>query len=145
MRKQYPLKVSGLMLVVILAFINPTNLFAQNLKEITGVVSSASGNLAGVSVTVKVNPKIGAITDENGTYRIKVPDNRTLVFQSVGYKTVEMPLNDRSTIDITMEITSVNLGEVVVVGYGTQKKATLTGAVTVVKGSDIAKSPTAEV
>ena len=145
MRKTNPKRVSALMLVVILAFINPTNLLAQNFKEITGVVKSASGNLAGVSVTLKTNTKIGTITDDNGNYSIKVPENSTLIFKSVGYKTVEMPVNGRPTIDVTLDISNVSLAEVVVVGYGTQKKATLTGSVAVVKGDDIAKSPSAEI
>lgn len=145
MRKTNPKRALGLIALILLAFITPRNLYAQNLKEINGVVKSAAGNLAGVSVTVKANPKIGATTDENGNYNLKVPENSTLVFKSIGYKTVEMPVNGRSTIDVTMEISNVNLAEVVVVGYGTQKKATLTGAVSVVKGDEIAKSPSAEI
>jgi len=145
MRKQCPLRVYGLVLVFVLACINPTNLFAQNLKEINGVVKSASGNLPGVSVTVKQNSKIGAVTDENGNYILRVPENSTLVFKSIGYKALEMPVNGRTTIDVTMEISNLNLAEVVVIGYGTQKKATLTGAVSVVKGDEIAKSPSAEI
>src|SRR5664279_1487524 len=144
MRKKHPLRASGIILII-LAFIVPTDLLAQNSKEIKGAVKSGSGFLAGVSVTVKTDPKIGVITDVNGNYNIKVPENSTLVFKSVGYKPVEMPVNGRSAIDINMEVDNVNLDEVVVVGYGTQKKATLTGAVSVVRGSDIAKSPTAEV
>src|SRR5665647_1628231 len=144
MRKKYPIWVSGLFLVI-LAFIVPNEICAQNLKEISGIVKSVAGPLQGVSITVKENTKIGVTTDENGNYNLKIPNNSTLVFKSIGYKTVEMPVNGRSTIDVTMEISNLNLAEVVVVGYGTQKKATLTGAVSVVKGNDIAKSPSAEI
>ncbi|MEO6963914.1 MAG: TonB-dependent receptor [Puia sp.] len=127
------------------AGLKPADNFSPLPIDIHGRVTDSTGApLSGASVTVK-GSKGGTSTDQNGNYTIKVPDNSTLIFQSVGYKTVEMPVSGRSTIDITMEITNVNLAEVVVVGYGTQKKATLTGAVTVVKGSDIAKSPTAEV
>ena len=68
MRRKYSLLASGLMLLVILAFIVPSNLSAQNLKKIKGVVKSSSGFLPGVSVTVKADPTIGVITDVNGNY-----------------------------------------------------------------------------
>src|SRR5665647_1049865 len=145
MRKKYPFWVPGIMLLFILACIVPNKIFAQNLKEISGVVKSDAGPLQGVSVTVKEVPKIGVTTDENGNYSLKIPTKSTLVFKSIGYKTVEMPVNGRSSIDLNMEISNVNLAEVVVVGYGTQKKATLTGAVSVVKGNEIAKSSSAEI
>lgn len=93
MRKKYLLWVSGLL--VILAFIIPNNLSAQNFKEIKGVVKSNSSFLPGVSVTVKADPTIGVITDDDGNYNIKVPANSTLIFGSVGYKAVELPVGQR--------------------------------------------------
>ncbi len=145
MRKKIHLRIPMLLLAVILVFIVPNNLFAQKSIEVTGVVKSATGVLPGVSVTVKSDPKIGAISDAAGNYSIRVPGNSTLVFKSVGYKIVEMPVNGRTLIDVTLEIESISLEDVVVVGYGTQKKATLTGSVAVVKGSDLAKSPAGNV
>ncbi len=133
------------MLLVILSLIVPNNVFAQNSIEVKGVVKSAAGFLPAVSVTVKTDSKIGTISDAVGNYSIRVPDNGTLVFKSVGYQVVEMPVNGRSVIDVTLDIESISLEDVVVVGYGTQKKATLTGSVAVVKGSDIAKSPAGNV
>jgi TonB-dependent SusC/RagA subfamily outer membrane receptor len=130
---------------VILAFIVPNNIFAQSLIDVRGVVKSNDGFLSSVSVTVKGNTKIGAISDAAGNYRIKVPDNSTLIFKSVGYKVVEIPVNGRSVLDVSLETESINMEDVVVVGYGTQKKATLTGSVAVVKGSDLAKSPAGNV
>ncbi len=145
MRKKHPGRVFGLLLLFALVSIIPNNLFAQNSKEIRGVVRSEAGFLTGVSVTVKSDPKIGTITDADGKYSINAPENSILVFKSVGYKPIEMPLNGRSSIDVNMEVDNVNLDEVVVVGYGTQKKATLTGSVAVVKGDEIARSPSANV
>ena len=144
MRKKYPLRVSGLMLLVILTFIVPSNLSAQNFKEIKGVVKSNSGFLPGVSVMVKADPKIGVITDANGNYSIKVPENSTLIFRSVGYNSVEMPVNGRSTIDVAMVINNINLDEVVVVGYGQQKKTSVTAAVSTLQAKEIASTPIAD-
>jgi TonB-linked SusC/RagA family outer membrane protein len=145
MRKKYLLRVYGLMLFSILSFFIPGKLSAQTVKEIKGIVKSGSGVLTGASVTVKDNPKLGVMTDANGNFSIKVPEKSVLVITAVGYKAVEVPLNGKSFIDVTMTNDNTNLDEVVVVGYGTQKKATLTGAVTVVKGDEIAKSPSANV
>ena len=145
MRKKIHLRILPCLLVGILTIISSQHLFAQNGTEVKGVVKAASGRLQSVSVTVKGDPKIGVTTDALGSYSIKVPKNGTLIFNSVGYKAVEVQVNGRLTIDVTLEIESINLDDVVVVGYGTQKKATLTGAVTVVKGSDIAKSPAANI
>ena len=93
MRRKYSLLALGLMLLVILAFIVPNNLSAQNLKEIKGVVKTNIGFLSGVSVMVKADPKIGVITDVNGNYNIKAPENSTLVFGAVRCKSIEMLLD----------------------------------------------------
>src|SRR5665647_2450114 len=94
-KKTLLIHVYGLMLLVILAFIVPNNLSAQNFKEIKGVVKSNSGFLPGVSVTVKADPTIGVITDVNGNYNIRAPENSTLVFGSVGCKSIELPVGQR--------------------------------------------------
>ena len=71
----------------------------------------------------------GVATDINGNYTITVPSNANLSVQSIGYKTASIPVNGRARIDITLTPDSQLLDEIVVVGYGTQKKANLTGAV----------------
>lgn len=144
MRKKYPLRVTGLMFLVLLIFIVPGNLSAQNLKEIKGFVKSDSGFLPGVSVIVKTDPKIGVSTDANGYYNIQVPENSTLVFRSIGYNSVEVPVKGKSTIDIVMVINHVNLDDVVVVGYGTQKKTSVTAAVSTLQVKTIASIPIAD-
>ncbi|MEP6467102.1 MAG: SusC/RagA family TonB-linked outer membrane protein, partial [Parafilimonas sp.] len=144
MKTKIHFKITRLLLFVIFSC-STLFLFAQSVKEINGTVKSDSGHIAGASVTVKNNPSLGAVTNENGNFSIKAPDNSTLVFTSVGYKTIEIAVNGKSSVNITMEATNGNLSDVVVVGYGTQKRATLSGAVSVLKGDEIAKSPTAEV
>jgi TonB-linked SusC/RagA family outer membrane protein len=99
-------------------------------KVITGTVSDASGlALPGVNVRLK-GTSTGITTDANGKYRISVPDdNAILVFSFVGYTPQEVKVGDRSLINITLAEEKNALNEVVVVGYGTQKKVNLTGSV----------------
>ncbi|MBG6236264.1 TonB-linked SusC/RagA family outer membrane protein [Pedobacter sp. CAN_A7] len=85
-------------------------------------------------------------TNGNGDYNINVPQaSGTLIFSVVGYQTKEVALRSNTVINISMEAVSGNLNEIVVVGYGTQKKATVTGSVVAVKGSEIVKSPSINV
>ena len=141
MRKKYPLRVSGLMLLVILTFIVPSNLSAQNFIEIKGVVKSDSAFLPNVSVTVKADPKIGVITDLNGNYSIKVASrDAVLMFSLIGYTSQNIPVNGRSNIDILLVQDAKALGEVFVTALGIGKGAnTLTYATQNLSGSEILK------
>src|SRR2546423_2289455 len=112
--------------------------FAQ--KNVTGRVLSGDSALSGVTVQVK-GMNTATLTDENGRYGINAPANGTLIFTSVGYSPVQGKVNGRSVINIQLKNINQQLADVVVVGYGTQRKATLTGSVSSVKGSEIAKSP----
>ncbi|MEO6870017.1 MAG: SusC/RagA family TonB-linked outer membrane protein, partial [Ginsengibacter sp.] len=145
MRKKYLQKVSWFLLLGILAFIIPNNLSAQNLKEISGVVKTNAASLAGVSVTVKSDPTIGAITSDDGKYTIKVPEGSTIVFNSVGYKPIEMPVTGKSVINVNMELTNVNLEEVVVIGYGSQKKINVIGSVSTISNKELTASPVSNI
>lgn len=113
---------------------------------VSGKVTSENGDgLPGVSVLEKGTSN-GTVTDTDGNYTFSVTDeNVTLVFSFIGYLTQEVAVGGRSRIDISMAEDVVSLGEVVVVGYGTQKKTDLTGAVTSINVSDIAQFPTARV
>lgn len=110
--------------------------------RVSGIVSDSAGHpLVGVSVQIKGTNK-GTATDADGRYEIEAPEDATLVFSYIGYDRKEMPIGGRTTIDVVLKASSTGLNEVVVVGYGTQKKASLTGAVTTVQGNAIEQIPT---
>ncbi|TKK65314.1 TonB-dependent receptor [Ilyomonas limi] len=109
-------------------------------QTVTGKVTSGDSALSGVSVTVK-NTTTGTSTDANGNYTIKVPPAATLVFSYVGYTDQEVTVGNQTTINVNLSAAVNQMNDVVVVGYGTQKKATLTGSISVVKGADLVKSP----
>ena len=108
--------------------------------NITGQVTDENSEpLPGVNVLVK-NTTVGTVTDIDGNYRLNAPDDaETLVFSSVGYQSKEVNINGRSSINVSMDPDIQALSEVVVVGYGTQKKSDLTGAVSSVEPSDITR------
>lgn len=130
------------MLTLLLFVLCTTVVFAQQ-KPIKGTVVDATGEpLIGVNVSVK-GTTIGIITDIDGKYTLEVPTNATLVFSYIGYRTQELSVGNQSTINITMQEDTQNIDEVVVVGYGVQKKETVTGSVSTLKGDDLVKSPVA--
>lgn len=114
----------------------------QQQTNVSGIVRDNTGEpLIGVSVTVKNNPRTGAVTDMDGRYSISVPRGTTLVFSYVGYKSQEVKANG-SQVNITLQEDRSSLDEVVVVGYGTMKKRDLTGSITTVKNDAITASLT---
>ena len=121
-------------------FVNGT---AQSIT-VSGVVSDALGSLAGVSVAVKSTTN-GTITDADGRYSISVSRDATLVFSFIGMQTQEVKVAGRNTINVTMQADTEILDEVVVVGYGTQKKSSLTSAVSAMKGEELLKAPSTNV
>lgn len=107
---------------------------AQQPLEVSGTVTDSLGNvILGAGVVVKGNPNKSTRTDANGKYIIEVPENTVLVFSYVGYLNQEIPINGREKIDVVLFPDNKGLDEVVVVGYGTQKKASVVGAITTVK------------
>ena len=117
--------------------------YAQNIT-VTGKVSDAMGTLPGVSVAIKGTTN-GTVTDVDGKYSLNVAKNATLVFSFVGMKSQEVTVNGRKVIDDTMTNDTELLDEVVVVGYGTSKKSSLTSAVSAVKGDELLKAPATNV
>ncbi len=112
-------------------------------STVKGTVKDDQGaGLPGVSVVVKGTTN-GTVTDNDGVYSVSVPAQGTLVFSFIGYLTQEIIVGGKSTIDVTLATDTKALEEVVVVGYGTAKKATLTGSVTAVKGAELEKAPAA--
>lgn len=106
----------------------------QQQKSIKGRVTDTSGgSLPGVSVVVKGTTN-GTITDVDGNYTLNnLPENATLQFSFVGMKSTEAVVGTKTTLNITLAEEAIGLDEVIAVGYGTQKKADLTGAIEVVK------------
>lgn len=147
-------KSAGLMVAALLGFAAamPASLYAETSdrghisyyadREITGrIVDEKGGPLANVNVLVK-GTTVGTVTNEDGNFKLNVPEGKTvLVISSVGYKSIEYTLSSSSIVSIIMSPETSQLSDVVVVGYGTQKKVTVTGAVTQVKGAELAKSP----
>ncbi|WP_345241799.1 TonB-dependent receptor [Nibrella saemangeumensis] len=110
---------------------------------VTGRVSDANDEaLPGVTVLLK-GTSVGTTTDAKGTFTLPLPSARaaTLVFSYIGYRTLEMPLGNQTTVNVTLEPDVKSLNEVVVVGYGTVKKSDLTGAVSSIKADDIRSMP----
>ncbi|WP_207425258.1 TonB-dependent receptor [Pedobacter sp. SYSU D00535] len=119
----------------------PVKLLAQNTVTVTGKVSSAEGEtLPGVTIKVK-GSTTGTSTDLNGNYQLKLQEGSTLVFSYLGYLTQEVPLNGRTVINVQLASDSKALEEVVVVGYGTQKRANLTGSVATVSAETLTERP----
>ena len=98
--------------------------------------------LIGVSINVK-GTTVGVFTDVNGNYSLNAPENGLLVITYIGYETIEVLVNNRGTINVPLVGSSTSLDEVVVVGYGTQRKSDLTGAVGSVKGETLQERPAA--
>lgn len=96
--------------------------------------------LIGVSVKVKETNE-GASTDINGNYSLTSPENGTLVITYIGYETLEVPVNRRETINASLISSSTSLNEVVVIGYGTQRRSDLTGAVGSVNEEKLKERP----
>ena len=109
-------------------------------KQIKGIVLDPDGlPLPGASVVVS-GDKMGTSTDIDGNFELKVPQNAsTLNISYLGFNNATVSVSDKSFVKIQMQTNKIEMQEVVVIGYGTQKKATLTGAVGTVKGADLNK------
>ncbi|MGB8490078.1 MAG: SusC/RagA family TonB-linked outer membrane protein, partial [Bacteroidales bacterium] len=159
LRSYFPLPKTGIKrflltinLSLIIAFLSLSQVMAggvadpQQLQISGKVTDSNTGEpLIGATVWVK-GTNTGVSTSVDGAYSINVPDRSAiLVFSYVGYTSREINVSDKTTLDVTLVSEVTGLEEVVVVGYGTQKKETLTGSIATVGGNDIVKSPQANV
>ncbi|MGV3504670.1 MAG: SusC/RagA family TonB-linked outer membrane protein [Adhaeribacter sp.] len=96
---------------------------------IAGTVKDSTGaTLIGVTVRVKDKPTIGTSTDVNGKYILEVPENSVLVYSYTGFRTLEVATGNRKVLDVVLQVADSKLEEVVIVGYGTQKKISLVGS-----------------
>ncbi|TDB67551.1 SusC/RagA family TonB-linked outer membrane protein [Arundinibacter roseus] len=138
MLKRTQILISTILLLCLFA---STRVFSQE-KRITGTITDDAGvALPGVSVLAK-NTQVGTTTDSQGKYALSVPSGvTTLVFSFIGYSGREVVIGTQSTIDLSLNPTVEALGEVVVVGYGTQKKTSLTGAVSSVSQKELKALP----
>ncbi|MEM6845271.1 MAG: TonB-dependent receptor [Bacteroidota bacterium] len=131
--------------VWLLCLWGPITLLAQS--QVSGRITDSETNegLPGVNILVK-GMNIGTITDVDGRYRLNAPeDSETLMFSSIGYLSQEVEINGRSTINIVLAPDIQSLQEVVVVGFGTQEKANVTGAVGTADGEVLENRPIANV
>lgn len=116
----------------------------QQSKKVTGNVVDSEGPVIGASVVEKGNPSNGAVTDLDGNFTLNVKPGATIVVTYIGYKTQEIAVGNQSNFNITLATDDKTLEEVVVVGYGVQKKKLVTGATVQVKGDDISKLNTTQ-
>ncbi len=131
-------------LIICLIFLLATKVHAQNIM-LKGKVTEISGQpLPGVSIIEKGTTS-GTITNSDGMYSFSPTQNATLVFSFIGMETKEIVLNGETILDVVLSEASVDLEQVVVTGYTTEKKAEITGAVSVVKMKEIADIPTGNV
>ncbi|RXK59929.1 TonB-dependent receptor [Lacibacter luteus] len=123
-----------------LFLLSVSSLSAQS-KLLAGIVTDATGApVEGVNVVVK-NSNNGVTTDKSGKFSINVNIGNVLVFSSAGFVTQEVAVDERATINIVLANNATSLENVVVIGYGSQKKVNLSGAVAVVNGKDIVNRP----
>lgn len=115
-------------------------------KNIQGRIIDSKSNEPLVGVTVmEAGTNHGCVTDLDGNFTISVSPNAKLSVSYVGYKNLQVPVKGKSNLTVVLEENAELLNDVVVVGYGVQKKATLSGAVTSVKGEDLVKTPVTNV
>jgi TonB-linked SusC/RagA family outer membrane protein len=118
--------------------------FGQN-KTITGIVNDPKGEpLSGVTIKVK-GTETGTITDANGKFSVTAAPNSTLVFIFVGFEVKEQPLNGQTQLTISLAELSQSLNQVVVVGYGSQRKGNITGAVSIINKKDLEERPNTQI
>jgi len=127
--------------IVLLFLVGTNGAKAQDNSEVTGTVidASTSNTMPGVNILVKGTTR-GTSTDSNGKFSLTVPSlSDTLVFSFVGYSTKEVPINGRTQLNVSLEPSTFSTEELVVVGYGTQRKSDLTGSVSSVTSDDFNK------
>ncbi len=125
---------------LIITLVSPLVASAQS-STIKGRVSTQSDNVSLIGVTVLVKgSQTGAVTDQNGDYTLKgVKQTDVLEFTYIGYKTIEVAVSSRSVIDVSLVEDVEVMDEVLVIGYGTQRKREITGAISSVKGENLTK------
>lgn len=125
--------IKHLLAAAFVLFVLAINANAQT-RAVSGIVRfQDSSPVPGAFIYVKSNTSIGTTSDVDGRWSLSVPPDAVLVFSFIGTKTQEVPVGNRSTIDVVLENDTEMIDEMVVIGYGSVKKSDLTGAVSVVK------------
>lgn len=129
-------------LIVLMFSAFPLCAYSQEILRIQGTVTAESGEgLPGANVLLK-GTLTGTVTDADGRYSLEVSDgNGTLVFSFIGYASTEVPIQNRSVIDVALAEDATALGEVVVIGYGEQSRATVTTSISRVTKEEFQNSP----
>lgn len=113
--------------------------FAQHV--VNGIVTSRDSTLQGVTVVDKENNKNATVTDASGRFKINVSGNGTLLFSHIGFNSREIKVNNRTEITVQLESNISKLGEVVVIGYGTQLKKDVTGSISTITSKEFDERP----
>jgi len=130
--------------LILLSLVIMLTMVTQAQETVSGIVRSGDDQnpLVGVSVLAK-GTQIGTLTDVNGEYTMRVPSGAdSLIFSYIGYTTQVVAINERTNIDVTLSSSVTALDEVVVVGYGTQKKSNVTGSIVSVTAEEIGRVQT---
>ncbi len=131
------------LLLVLLLF--STNVAFAQVNVRGKVVDQTGETLIGVNVVVK-NTHLGTITDANGEFSLAVPNsNATLIFSYVGYSSQEIALEGRTYLDVILQQDTEQLEEIIVVGYGTQKKVSVTGSVAQIESKELLQAPSGNI
>lgn len=143
-QKKIPGYLAFLMLFFLFSSIHFSSI-AQNTKTVRGrITDEKNAPISGASVTVKGSTK-GTVTNSDGYYIIQAPTNGVLNISFVGYETKQAPVGTGETVNITLAPSNESLNQVVVVGYGTQRKASITGAIASVNSKTINELPVVSV
>lgn len=129
------------LLLIVALIVTGQSAWAQS-RQVTGHVSDSKGEeIIGASVEVKDFPTIGTITDVNGDFQLSVPDNATLIIRYLGYRMQEVVVGSQTRLRIILEDDAQMISEVVVIGYGEQKKESVIGAISTLSSKDLLRSP----
>ena len=132
------LKPTGLMLLLFLLF--SITSIAQNITIKGRVLKEDGTPVSGASVTIKGTGN-GTASNDQGEFQLSAPGNATLVISSVDFVTQEIKVNNRTSVDVKLVSAEKSLGEVIVVGYGTQRKEAVTGSVASISGNKMREVP----
>lgn len=148
MRAKFLLRISLLIAIAAGFALLPQNVAAQTGRKITGRITDVNGlGLPGVTVALK-GTRTGVATDSSGYFSIEVRGaDPVFVLSSMGYHSKEVKVDATGQVNVQLlpDPNARDLGEAVVIGYGTRKKANLTGAVSTIRGDDLAKAPVANI